>query len=58
MYIEKDENSLKMYISSIEARDAGQYTCRGTIEGNRMERTTKLLLFSKSLNPCATPIGI
>jgi len=46
VYIEKDgEQALKLYITSIVANDAGDYSCSGIIEGNRVTLKTTLLLY-------------
>ena len=51
LYIEKFERqALKLYITRIDNGDAGHYTCEGTIEGNHVERSIQLMLFSKYIS--------
>ena len=48
VYLESDGvQVLKLYFSSIENSDAGTYMCQGEIDGNRIEKSIKLNLFSK-----------
>jgi len=46
LYVEDDgPQSLKLYITSIEAGDAGTYSCQGTVEGNRLDEAVELAIF-------------
>lgn len=48
VYIERETSSLlKLYITSIRSED-DEYTCVGSIDGNKSEKTVLLQLFSKS----------
>jgi hypothetical protein len=51
VYIEVDGMSVrKLYVTTIQERDDGSYTCVGTVDGATSERTVILKLFSMQLN--------
>ena len=48
VYLEHNgAQELKLYFSTIEESDAGTYTCQGRIDGNIIQKTIRLNLFSK-----------
>lgn len=47
VYVEVDGSSVrKLYVTTIQERDDGSYTCVGTVDGATSERTVVLKLFS------------
>ncbi len=49
MYIEKQSASeLKLYLTNIQNDDAGEYECRGRVEGNDVKKNSKLLIYGES----------
>ena len=39
---------LKLYLVDIQGEDAGSYTCKATLEGNRVDKNVELDIFRKS----------
>ena len=47
MYVENESVSVKkLYITAIQDNDAGEYTCKTSVDGMPEERPIKLLIFS------------
>ena len=58
MYIEEeDEQSLRLFITDIVATDAGEYECRGEVEGSPDSLTIKLDLFGECVVVVAAAAG-
>ena len=49
--MEVDGSSVrKLYVTTIQEKDAGSYTCEGIVDGAKSDRTVILTLFSKSIS--------
>ena len=48
VYIEEDGRvTRKLYVTNITDYDAGEYTCRASVRGALLDKSVRLLIFSK-----------
>ncbi len=41
------DSELKLYLTNIQNDDAGEYECRGRVEGNDVKKNSKLLIYGE-----------
>ena len=55
VYIEEDSNHVrKLYITTIQNQDAGTYSCKANVAGDKAEKKVVLYLFSKRTSVTAS----